>query len=864
MVQGARCAARLLAALVLLALCAPRAGWSSAFCDCCCSAAAGTIAPCRGCDVDGSGTVTHDEVTLLGCANNPICAAAFPTPTPPSTPTMPACVGDCHGNGTVTVDDVLTMVNVAAGALNVLACQAGDADADGTITIDEILTAVGSAERGCLESTPTATVIATTSPPATLTAVPTDTPPPATATDTTTVPPSATPSLSRSATLTATVPVTVAASVTPTVSATPAPTCASVAESAAGGAAIVANGMAVIPSVITAIVSGVQFGNSAALGAAQGSGSCPQGGTASRTGSIPGTMMISLADCMLATSDGVLVLNGTATLSGFLTISLTANVQANIQDPSRTMTRLTTSANLIGTINPTPGGKCYVTAASLQLSSGTVSSQAANGGQVSVSFNNNASVAMSVAMFNQDCVPVDYWLTFNGRATLSGSTAGTSAVSSNSSFDVSFSDFTVSQNATTSPTQTEMNGSVSAPCFGGAVMIATRAALAQTAGVACPTGGTLRVSATATADVRYLAGGTVGIDTNLDGLNDETFASCLNAQLVGCQAQCMPTATVSATTMAVSPTPTAAPASATPTATSTITRTATPTAEPTATAIPSPSPSLTPPANAAVYCDSLSGPAIIPDNDPAGISNTITIPNSGVIADLNVMLDITHTYVGDLKVTLRHVDAGTMVTLLDRPGIPATTDGCNGHDLSCTFDDQAGRHAQTECRSAPPAIDGSVTPLGPLSSFGGQSVAGMWRLNVSDNAAQDVGSLFGWCLEVNSAAPVVTAYTCDGAEQCTLNIGDAFMQSFSFTAPGGNAVSWRIMAQRDDGVTFDAGAGTISPPSGSGTVPLSFNAFNCPQGSCRTTEYEYFLVVTDAFGADSPRARVHIVVLGNA
>jgi len=77
-------------------------------------------------------------------------------------------------------------------------------------------------------------------------------------------------------------------------------------------------------------------------------------------------------------------------------------------------------------------------------------------------------------------------------------------------------------------------------------------------------------------------------------------------------------------------------------------------------------------------------------------------------------------------------------------------------------------------------------------------------------------------------------------------------------------VSWRIMAQRDDGVTFDAGAGTIAPPAGSGTIPLSFNAFTCAQGGCRTTEYDYFLVVTDASGADSPRARAHIVVLGNA
>jgi photosystem II stability/assembly factor-like uncharacterized protein len=62
---------------------------------------------------------------------------------------VPACVGDCGGNSTVTVDELLTMVNIALGNAEVSACEAGDVNGDGQITVDEILTAVPNALNGC-------------------------------------------------------------------------------------------------------------------------------------------------------------------------------------------------------------------------------------------------------------------------------------------------------------------------------------------------------------------------------------------------------------------------------------------------------------------------------------------------------------------------------------------------------------------------------------------------------------------------------------------------------------------------------------------------------------------------------------------
>jgi len=84
-----------------------------------------------------------------------------PTPTPTSTsppatvtPTALACVGDCNGDGHVTVDEILTLVNVALNATPLADCPAGDANDDQEITIDEILRAVHNAVSGCTPGSP--------------------------------------------------------------------------------------------------------------------------------------------------------------------------------------------------------------------------------------------------------------------------------------------------------------------------------------------------------------------------------------------------------------------------------------------------------------------------------------------------------------------------------------------------------------------------------------------------------------------------------------------------------------------------------------------------------------------------------------
>ncbi len=78
-----------------------------------------------------------------GYANCSIGAYEFNSPGPP-----PACVGDCLGDTQVTVDELITMVNIALGETDMSECEVGDDD-DGLITVDEILMSVNTALNGC-------------------------------------------------------------------------------------------------------------------------------------------------------------------------------------------------------------------------------------------------------------------------------------------------------------------------------------------------------------------------------------------------------------------------------------------------------------------------------------------------------------------------------------------------------------------------------------------------------------------------------------------------------------------------------------------------------------------------------------------
>lgn len=62
---------------------------------------------------------------------------------------IPACDGDCDGDGRVSIAELVTGVNIAQGQLDAAACPAADTDANGAVAIAELIAAVRGALADC-------------------------------------------------------------------------------------------------------------------------------------------------------------------------------------------------------------------------------------------------------------------------------------------------------------------------------------------------------------------------------------------------------------------------------------------------------------------------------------------------------------------------------------------------------------------------------------------------------------------------------------------------------------------------------------------------------------------------------------------
>jgi subtilisin-like proprotein convertase family protein len=133
----------------------------------------------------------------------------------------------------------------------------------------------------------------------------------------------------------------------------------------------------------------------------------------------------------------------------------------------------------------------------------------------------------------------------------------------------------------------------------------------------------------------------------------------------------------------------------------------------------------------------------IENNTPTAVistlttSSTINISEDISISDLNVTVNITHPYIGDVVVDLVS-PAGTAVSLI------ASKCGTND-DMEATFDDLG--EATVICSSDIPSISGTLKPSQPLSAFNGEPSAGNWTLNITDTGIGDDGFLTSWSID---------------------------------------------------------------------------------------------------------------------
>lgn len=141
----------------------------------------------------------------------------------------------------------------------------------------------------------------------------------------------------------------------------------------------------------------------------------------------------------------------------------------------------------------------------------------------------------------------------------------------------------------------------------------------------------------------------------------------------------------------------------------------------------------------------------IPNARPTGVSSTLAVPAGVTLVDLDLALDVSHSWVGDLVVSLSKDGGGPNQVLVDRPGRGTSGGGCNGDDMDIVLDDEGATEVETSCTSGygltPAYIDDvHYRPNDSLAIFDGADRGGTWRLTISDNSAGDSGVLNRWCL----------------------------------------------------------------------------------------------------------------------
>jgi subtilisin-like proprotein convertase family protein len=119
-----------------------------------------------------------------------------------------------------------------------------------------------------------------------------------------------------------------------------------------------------------------------------------------------------------------------------------------------------------------------------------------------------------------------------------------------------------------------------------------------------------------------------------------------------------------------------------------------------------------------------------------------------VVQSLTVNLTLTHTFDGDLRISLIG-PAGNTVLLSNRNG------GGGDNYTGTTFSDAA----TTSITATGAPFSGTFKPEGSLSDFALKSVNGTWTLKIEDLAAEDTGTLISWSLNINRGRVTTGATT---------------------------------------------------------------------------------------------------------
>jgi subtilisin-like proprotein convertase family protein len=134
----------------------------------------------------------------------------------------------------------------------------------------------------------------------------------------------------------------------------------------------------------------------------------------------------------------------------------------------------------------------------------------------------------------------------------------------------------------------------------------------------------------------------------------------------------------------------------------------------------------------------------LPVTDTQEANNTINVANSGIISDVKITVNLSHTYVEDLVVTVTHPNGTSSSKLWNR--------NCTSqNNIVMTFEDWANN---INCNST--GTGNTYSPSELLDVFKGLNSAGIWSINVKDFEGGDDGILNSWSLDICTQTDTVT------------------------------------------------------------------------------------------------------------
>ncbi len=248
---------------------------------------------------------------------------------------------------------------------------------------------------------------------------------------------------------------------------------------------------------------------------------------------------------------------------------------------------------------------------------------------------------------------------------------------------------------------------------------------------------------------------------------------------------------------------------------------------------------------------SASAPVPIPDNNATGASMSLSVPDNKTVLDVDVKVNITHTYDGDFTIQLIP-PVGAPIMLSNRRG------GSGDNYTNTVFDDEAS----TPVSSGTAPFTGSFRPDAPLSALDGMNAAGTWTLKVVDQANVDVGTIDNWTLtllypSVACGPHATTTTTADVSDVCTGTgggTGNGLWES-------GEEVSFSVTVSNDGSGTLTGITATITSPTpgvtildGSATYP------SLAAGAASAGDAPYFKVRIPAAAACDSNVQFNVQV----